>query len=154
MRISNCIWGQPPSVKPLGPVAFRASRFSNTRSSVMHCRYQRHSCHQRKPLQSKWEEVLCTQSGALTFRRISEPMHFSLSLLQTPVCHKLMIFVPLKNHTPWGVLGLGLVLRVLRNSWNSIWAARVLSGSWQSPTSSVVARGHLSCPHLLAFPPF
>lgn len=73
----------------------------------MHCRYQKDIRATRgNHSKQNWEDILCTQSGALTFRRIFEPMHFS-KLPSNPSLTKLVSFVPLKNHTPWFALGLG-----------------------------------------------
>lgn len=81
-------------------------------------------------------------------------MHFSKPP-SNPSLTKLMIFVPLKTHTPWFVLGLAkVVLSGVLRSFFTKGFTRVLNGSWQTLTSLLVAHRALCCHHLLAFPVF
>lgn len=83
-------------------------------------------------------------------------MHFSKPPSNSSFT-KLMIFVPLKTHTPWFVLGL-VKVALSGVCWEAFFTkglgTRVLNGSWQTLTSLLVAHRALCCHHLLAFPAF
>lgn len=78
-------------------------------------------------------------------------MRFS-KLPSNPTLTKLMIFVPLKNHTPWFVLGLAKAVSSVRSGrFAKILGMRVLNGRWQTPACcwpTDTAWAPLACPGL------
>lgn len=81
-------------------------------------------------------------------------MRFS-KLPSNPSLTELMIFVPLKNHTPWFVLG--LVKAILSVCSGKVYKKFRYKGSqWQLANAGKLADGqrHLCCNRLLACPGF